>query len=217
MSTMSDDEKLEFEKAFDPANEVEGSRREHLSLSRRYKLVVQSYGTSPGTWSYTSGTVYRRGTDADDIVFVDDSGKWVPIATVRRNYSAFPFLFVEDHPKSDFLVCGHDYQGQTVVDLKTGARKDALSPGTEDGHGFCWSEHRFDAATCTLVVCGCHWAFPYEYRLYDFSDPMSGWPGDPAHGRRRVSSRRHRHGGGRGVAEVQRSDHPLLPVRRRPR
>jgi hypothetical protein len=27
-----------------------------------------------------------------------------------------------------------------------------------------------------LIVNGCHWACPYEFRFYDFSDPMAGWP-----------------------------------------
>lgn len=163
------------EEFFKPENEVPGSRRGHLSPSGRYKLVVSRFNTNPGSWTYSQGVVLKRAEDGMGTV-IDEDGRWEPIATVRRNYSAFPFLFVEDHPKGVFLVCGHDYQGQTLVVLRTGARKDALSPGTEDGHGFCWSEYRYDPKTEILVVCGCHWACPYEFRLYDFSDPMVGWP-----------------------------------------
>jgi hypothetical protein len=168
------------EEFFAPENEVPGSRREHLSPSGHYKLVVSSFSTKAGSWNYAQGLVLRRRPDPGgaklEIKLVVDEPVWDVVATVQRNYSAFPFLFVEDHPMGDFLVCGHDYQGQTVVYLRTGARKDVLSPGTEDGFGFCWSEYRYDPRSEILVVCGCHWACPYEFRLYDFSDPMAGWP-----------------------------------------
>lgn len=164
------------EEYFAPENEDASSRRSKLSPSGRHKLIISNFETKPGSWSYSQGVVLRRGRHNDGIVVVDEDGEWQPVATVQRNYGVFPFLFVEDHPKGDFLVCGHDYQGQTVVDLGTGARKDVLSPGTEDGHGFCWAEYRFEEKEQVLVVSGCHWACPYEYRLYDFSSPMNGWP-----------------------------------------
>jgi hypothetical protein len=74
------------------------------------------------------------------------------------------------------LVAGADYQGQTVIELDTGKRRDYLPDAAKKGHGFCWAQHRFDVASKILVVCGCIWACPYEFRFYDFSDPMSGWP-----------------------------------------
>ncbi len=51
-----------------------------------------------------------------------------------------------------------------------------MSEGSDEGVGFCWAAYRFDAPTNILVVNGCHWACPYEYRFFDFSDPMAGWP-----------------------------------------
>lgn len=148
---------------FAPENEHPESRKEIISPSGKFKLVISHFSTGPGSWDYSQGKMFRQGSDD-------------PIAVVQRNYGAFPFLFVEDHPKGNFLVCGEDYQGQTVVELDTGARRDNLSEGTNQGFGFCWAEHRFDVATEMLMVCGCHWACPYEFRLYDFSDPMNGWP-----------------------------------------
>jgi len=136
---------------------------EHLSPSGEYKLVVNSHATKPGCWDYTRGLVYRKGSDK-------------PIAKVKRNYSSFPFCWI-DHPNGhSYLVCGEDYQGQTVIELDTGKRRDHLPPEAEKGHGFCWADYRFDAATLMLVVEGCIWACPYEFRFYDFSDPMNGWP-----------------------------------------
>src|SRR5271154_2272389 len=148
----------EHDQYFKPENENAQSRRAYLSPSGKYKLIVSSF--EPGFWSYSQGKVFKQGSDT-------------PIAVVNRNYSAFPYLFIEDHPSGhDFLVCGEDYQGQTVIDLTTGARRDSLSAGTDKGWGFCWSEHRFDKETQILVVSGCHWACPYEFRFYDFAAPM---------------------------------------------
>jgi len=154
----------EREKYFVPENEVAGSRREHLSPSGKYKLVVSSFSTREGGWSYTRGKAFKIGSDE-------------PIAVVDRNYSAFPFSWIEDHPNGHaFLIAGEDYQGQTVVELDTGKRRDHLGEEAEQGIEFCWSEHRFDPKSMLLVVCGCYWACPYEFRVFDFMNPMAGWP-----------------------------------------
>jgi hypothetical protein len=155
----------DMEKAshFVPENEVVASRQELLSPSRTYKLVVTQFSTGPNTWKYSQGIVYRNDDDR-------------PIATVQRNYGHFPYLFIEGHPKGDFLVCGQDYQGQTVIELRSGTRREAMSEGSDGGGGFCWAGYTFHAPSKILVVDGCHWACPNEYRFFDFSDPMSGWP-----------------------------------------
>lgn len=154
--------RAEIDALFEPKNEKVESRKEFLSPSGKYKLITSEYATKPGCWSYEQGRVFKVGEDT-------------PIATVNRNYGSFPFLFVEGHPNGhDYLVCGEDYQGQTVIELDTGKRKDHLPSSAEAGSGFCWASFEFHAGL--LVVCGCYWAAPYEYRFYDFSDPMSGWP-----------------------------------------
>jgi len=140
------------------------SRRETLSPSGKYKLVTSSFGTKPGCWSYAQGRLYAIGSD-------------MPIAVVNRNYGSFPCLFVEGHPNGhDYFICGEDYQGQTVIELDTGRRRDFLPEEADDGFGFCWSDYRFDTTTQILTVGGCYWACPYEFRFFDFSDPMQGWP-----------------------------------------
>ncbi|WP_437718177.1 hypothetical protein WMF45_18240 [Sorangium sp. So ce448] len=149
---------------FRPENEREGSRREISSPTGKYRLVVSSFSTGRGGWDYAQGEVTRTAS-AD------------PIAVVRRNLDAFPFLFVEGHPNGhDYLVCGEDYQGQTVVELDTGRRRDHLPDEAKEGIAFCWAETRFEPPAAMLVVDGCIWACPYEFRFFDFSDPMSGWP-----------------------------------------
>lgn len=138
--------------------------KEHLSPSGKYKLVVTSHETSPGCWSYSKGKVFQA--DSDE-----------PIAEVRRNYGAFPFLFLEDHMDGhEYLICGEDYQGQTFVQLDTGKLVSDRSFGAERGFGFCWASYRLLGDGKTLLVDGCYWACPYELKFFDVSDPMKGWP-----------------------------------------
>lgn len=149
---------------FTPENANLKCRREYLSDSGEYKVVITPYATKEGSWNYTQGLVFKVGSD-------------VPIADVRRNYSSFEYTFIEDHPNGHhYFVGGEDYQGQTVVELDTGKRRDYLPDEAEQGWGFCWVDHRFDAQSQILIVDGCIWAAPFEYRFYDFSDPMGGWP-----------------------------------------
>jgi hypothetical protein len=146
-----------------PENLKEGCE-EHSSPSGKYRLAVTKYASEKGCWGVTLGQVYKAG-----------SGE--PIFEVRRNYTSFPFSWVDGHPNGhDYLVAGADYQGQTVLELDTGKRKDYLPESAKKGNGFCWAEHSFNVEHQILVVSGCFWACPYESRFFDFSDPMSGWP-----------------------------------------
>jgi len=145
--------------------------REWLSPSGKYRLVVTTYTTRPGAWDGTLGVVSRV-PDGSTATGLDTE-----IARVKRNYHSFQHTWIENHPNGhDYLVCGEDYQGQTVIELDTGARRDHLPPEAEQGHAFCWIDSNFHAPTRTLVVMGCIWACPYEFRFHDFSSPMDGWP-----------------------------------------
>src|SRR6266550_8938416 len=107
---------------------------DHFSPSQRYSLSISQVETKPGYFSHTKGVVRNHALDI--------------VAEVDRNYGSFPFLFIEDHPNGhDYLVCGTDYQGQTVIELDTGKRKDLLSRGAGEGYGFCWAEYRFNDET----------------------------------------------------------------------
>lgn len=151
------------DRMYDPEN-ANGST-EHLSPSGRYKLVVTNFTTGPGTWNVTEGKVFRVDSDT-------------PIASIRRNYSAFPYLFIEQHANGhDYLIGGENYQGQTIIELDTGVKRGLLPEEAKQGHGFCWGGYTYDPTTQLLLVDGCFWACPYEYRFYDFSDPVNkGWP-----------------------------------------
>lgn len=136
---------------------------EHLSPTGKYRLEIKDLRQEEG-FDHTLG-------------IVTDAGTGEVIAEVERNFHSFPFAFIENHPSGkSYFVCGADYQGQTVIELETGRRRDCLSDEAEEGFGFCWAVYEYNAAHQLLVVDGCIWACPYEYRLYDFSSPMDGWP-----------------------------------------
>jgi len=146
------------------ANERSSCRDEILSPSGLYRLLIRTYPTRPGVMDVSRGTVYR----------VSDG---VEIADVRRNYSYFLHAWIENHHNGHaYLLCGADYQGQTVIELDTAKRRDHLPPEAEDGIAYCWMEPRFYPDASIVVAAGCIWACPYEFRLYDFTNPMAGWP-----------------------------------------
>lgn len=149
---------------FTPENAQLDKQKESFSPSGKYKLVITPYSTKAGSWSYTQGLVYETATNK-------------LITEVQQNYSSLPFLWVEEHPNGHPLLITHeDYQGQTVIELDTGLRKNFLPEAAVKGHGFCWVEYEFNAVHQILSVDGCYWACPYEFKLYDFSDPMNkGW------------------------------------------
>jgi hypothetical protein len=150
-----------IEDYFTEENRTSHPPHEELSPSGRYRLVVTSYGTKPGSWN---GEVFR-------------TSDGVKVADVKRNYSSFSNLFMEDHIDGhDYLICGEDYQGQTFCQLDTGEVKPLIPNDAFEGFGFCWASYELMADGKTLLVNGCYWACPYEFRLYDVSDPMNGWP-----------------------------------------
>ena len=136
----------------------QGGPQEHLSPSGAYRLVVTEHTTSKGCWSYTKGRVY----EGDQL-----------LTTIYRNYHSFLYAWVERRTGA-FLLTGEDYQGQSVVDLRSGEVKHYLPKAAERGGGFCFSSLYPSPDGMLLAVEGCYWACPYEVRVYDISDPMNG-------------------------------------------
>lgn len=136
------------------------------SPSGRFRLEVRTYRTKPNCWCYSRGTVIRV---ADGAV----------VADVRRNYSNFHHSFVTKDGR-EHLIAGRSYMGQTIVDLERGHEwSDPKHPDGYDGMEFCWAASMLSPDGRTLLVDGCHWACPYEYRFYDLTDPAQGWPALP--------------------------------------
>jgi|SRR3989344_3157459 len=148
-----------------PEKSYERGREEHVSPSGRYRLVVTPYDTTtqedPNTWDFTLGEVFRGD---------------VKIFEIQRNYSHFPFGFVEDHPNGhDYLICGENYQRYNILELDTGQRLDIPPSGIDGmGFGFCITKIVPSPDRRTLAVEGCIWGGPYDVHLYEFSEPLSG-------------------------------------------
>lgn len=134
---------------------------EKISSSGKYRLQISKFETGPGYFAHTQGKVFN-----------EETGN--VISVVNRNYGAFPFAFVENHKNGhDYLICGENYQGQTVIELDTGLRKEYLHEDAKQGMGFCFAGMEPNSVGDLLIVDGCYWACPYEVRVYDFSDPLN--------------------------------------------
>lgn len=130
------------------------------SPSGKYLLTIEHYKTGPKSWNYTKGTVRDL--------------KCKIVGSVYRNYSSFWHCWVEGHPDGhDYLFCGENYQGQTVIQLDTGDRKDFVGIDCRLGGAFCWQEALCSPNNMFLAVNGCFWGCQHEARIIDISDPMN--------------------------------------------
>lgn len=132
---------------------------EHWSQGELYHLVVRNFKTKEGCWEYTMGEVFDKKGDL--------------ITTVKRNYHKFPFAWAMNHKNGHhYLLCGENYQGQTVIELDTGTRRDCLPKEAEFGGGFCWTEILPSPDRSMVAACGCYWGGPFETFVYDFAEPL---------------------------------------------
>lgn len=146
---------------------TEANKREKvrtiMSPSGRFRLEVAGYSTKHGCWDHTRGIVYRVGDGAE-------------VCDIKRNYSTFHHSFVTKNGQ-EWLITGRSYMGQTIVNLDTGVEyNDSKYPDKYEGWGFCWADAQLSEDGNTLTVEGCHWACPYEFVTFDFTDPSKGWP-----------------------------------------
>ena len=143
-----------------PENLIAGSEEAHTSPSNKYLLKTASYKTLTGYGSISKAEVFlSNGTER--------------LFEVKRNYGQFYFSFVEAHPNGhDYLVCGEDYQGQTILELDTGKKVDHVAEGAKNGVGWCWAQINPSLEKDLLAVDGCFWGASYDLRIIDFTEPM---------------------------------------------
>lgn len=123
---------------------------EEISLSGNYRLVIGVYKTGDKTWDYTQGKVYLR---KDNTL----------IATIQRNYPTFHYSFITTRQGKEYLFTGRRYTGMTILDLETKQEWDHCSK-----RDFCATRHALSPDEKVLIVYGCYWGSPYEYKFYDF-------------------------------------------------
>lgn len=142
-----------------------GKPKMHLSKtidspSGKYSLETTPYEIKKGGWDYCEGKIYNN---------IDDEY----LISVYRNYGHFPYTWLEGHPKGDFLICGEDYQGITIVDLIKGRNYSWINDSAEKGNGFCSSSFYISPEMNKIAICGCFWGGPYEILFMEFpkNDP----------------------------------------------
>lgn len=147
-----------IEQYFLDRNLVEGSIEKFCSPSGRYELTTEEYTTRKNAWSYTRGIVKEV-----------SAGKI--IADVKRNYSHFWHSWVQHSNGCEYLLCGEDYQGQTIINLTKGAVVNYFPKNGHNGAGFCWVDAHASPDSDFLAVEGCIWACPFEIVFFDFTEP----------------------------------------------
>lgn len=157
------EKRRQVETQFVESHLISGSETIHLSPSGRYRLVTEEYVRRPQTRNYSRGRVYE--------------GERL-IGDVKRNLDPFCFAWAEGHRNGhDYLLCGEDYQGQTVIELDTGRRMDHIHESARGGGGFCCAAYYPSPDRKLVVIDGCIWAGPSELLFCRFDDPMSlPWP-----------------------------------------
>ncbi len=127
-----------------------------ISPSGTYALKIYYYEHKEGNIVYA----YSKG------VLNCKNGKTVEI---KRNYDHFQFCWIEE---KDYFLCGADYQGYSIVDLKNGELKHYVPEEYYQGIGFCWVQVHYLHDNDIIAVEGCYWGAPYDIVFYDFSKPM---------------------------------------------
>lgn len=150
----------EIEKIFKEYLPIEKESEEFISPSGNYKLITIPYRTDKGHWDYTKGIIIDLKTEV--IVF-----------EVLRNYSSFWYKWIEHQNGKEYLLCGEDYQGYTVLDLAGEEQYTCFDKGGFDGFGFCWIEVKeYNKELNTIKVESCYWGLSCNDIVeYDFSNP----------------------------------------------
>jgi hypothetical protein len=150
--------RAEFEARFALAVPVPGEMETHSSPSGQYVLQTSQYADVTG-WGFSRGLVRRQ----------DDEQL---IADIKRNLRSFWHAWIIHQNGNEYLLCGEDYQGYTVLECQTGRMRAHFPEDGFEGAGFCWAAVRPSPNGQTLAVEGCVWACPYELVFVDFSEPM---------------------------------------------
>lgn len=143
--------------SFNPKNIIDKSEKSY-SPSGNFYLIISYYNTGENTWAYSQGTI--KNSKNDKIV-----------ADIKRNFSHFWYSWIEHTNGNEYLLCGEDYQGQTVVNLTKRTVKNYFPEAGFDGHGFCWANAIPSKNSEILAVEGCYWACPYDIVFFDFTNP----------------------------------------------
>ena len=153
------DKRAHIDGACVEANRLPETHAESTSPSGLFRLDVWKYTQRvPYYWDYSRGLVTQ----------VRDGRT---ITAIRRNYGHFWHSWVNHANGHEYLLCGEDYQGYTVIDLCHEVERVYLPEGAAGGAGFCWTAALPSPDGRTVAVEGCYWGAPYELVFFDFTQP----------------------------------------------
>lgn len=136
-----------------------GTPKQHLSKTidsptGKYSIETTPFKISKNGWDYCEGRFYNN---------LDDEY----ITSVYRNYGSFPYCWLEGHPEGDFVICGEDYQGMTLVDLMSGRSTAFITEDAHKGGGFCASSFDVSPEMDRIAVEGCYWGDMYQLMILE--------------------------------------------------
>jgi len=127
MSEQYIEQRKEFEASFKRYTKIVDSEQEFVSPSGIYKLKISKYGNGDEVcWNYSRGIVSKMA-----------GGKI--LADVKRNIGHFWHNWVEHPNGNEYLLCGEDYQGYSVVNLTQATYQVYFPDEGYQGVGFCWA------------------------------------------------------------------------------
>jgi len=139
----------------------------YISPSGKYLLEIGTYKTLDGCWSYTSGKLIQCDQKKE-------------IAVIHRNYSImYHSFFMKDG--QEWLQTGTNYMSQIFVNCDTGEiynNEDSIKQTEQyqKGNSFCWTRSQINPTGTIILVEGCYWGGPYQYKFFDVTDISQGWP-----------------------------------------
>lgn len=149
---------MQVEKFFTPENLEPDSGKIDVSPSGKFRIEVSRYFTLPNSWEYSRGIVTR--VDGGEV-----------ISDIKRNYGHFWHTWVQHPNGNEYLLCGEDYQGYSILNLNTGKYQVYFPEEGYKGTGFCWTAVYPSPDGLVLAVDGCYWACSYDLVIFDFQNP----------------------------------------------
>jgi len=122
-----------------------------ISPCNNYSLTTYKDQTAPNCWNFLK-------------IVVKSLVSNTIITEVNRNYSDSYYYFY-----NDYLIIGEDYQGYSIINLKTETINVYFPDEGYKGFGFCWS-NIVGVYNNKLIVEGCYWACPYDCLVYDITN-----------------------------------------------
>jgi hypothetical protein len=157
-----DERYLEIRKQIDqffiPENIKHNSGKIDVSPSGKFLIEIKRYVTLPNRWDYSRGIITNISNNK-------------VVADIKRNYGHFWHTWVQHLNGFEYLLCGEDYQGYSLLNLSTGKYQVYFPEAGYKGVGFCWADVYPSPDGLVLAVDGCYWACPYELVILDFRDP----------------------------------------------